>query len=1163
MSAGQRPTPEQEAAIRSHGSDVLLEAGAGTGKTGVLVERYCDLVASDEVSTDSILAFTFTDKAAAQLRERVRLELGRRARESEDLELAQRLNDLLSAFGGAWITTIHGFCRRLLAGHPVAAGIDPRFRVLDASEATRAARSAFDAALEEFLAGDDPEREATVAAYRVDGLREMVVAAHEQLRSRGHPQPSLPEPATPDPLAALAELEQCAQDALGARAERPHHAERLQRILEITAAREQRLPTLEELAPLTLGGSSGPREACDKSLRRAMGRIAELGEGGIAYGHVGELLRLFHRRFGEEKAARSGLDFEDLQLLAVALLRHSEVGELYRQRFTHLLVDEFQDTNRLQLELIEALRDEETTVFQVGDEFQSIYGFRHADLEVFRERRAAYRQERGAKVLPLSGNFRSRPEVIATANAIGKMVSTDFPPLTVAAQPEQAEPLGGGPAVELLLTECDGWDAAIDLGLRVDDRTRPQYVAEARVLAMRLRALAEAGVPRGEMVVLLRAFTRVDAFEEALQRAGLRPYVVGGRGYWSEQQVADVRCLLSVIANPLDDEPLLGALASPACGVLPDTLWLLRRAAGEGRHLWPAVERAVGAWEPELEAAEWLDEIPASDLERLQVFHTRIAALREQGPRLDLEELIERAVAGTGYDLAVLARGPGDLRLSNVRKLMRLAREFEANEGRDLRAFLEFVEFRTGEDDEAVAATEAEDHDGVRVMTIHNAKGLEFPVVAVADLGRGLLQGGRPTDLNLGGADDAKPRVGMRLARLGYPSLNLYQRDALHEEAQQLAAAEELRLFYVAATRARERLLLSGVLAKSRPKEIKPGTAVAERLAHSFEIPLEADSTLSLPAPEPRPGLDASFGDAAVAVQVNRATPERVAELIRVTTAAPVLEPLGAAPPPIVAPRAPVTPRQPLSYSALEAYRRCGYRFYMERVLDLSPVADGAGAAAERRERFGLGNAVHALLEWSAARRWVEPSEEVAGRFLRAEGLDSGTGHLERARELVGGWISSPLRAELSQRGTRLRPEVPLLVELGGSVVRGSLDLLAEPREGPPTVVDYKTDRLEGADPVEHAARYEVQRDLYALAAAAATAADRVRVAYVFLERAAEPVAVELDAAAIEAARARLEATVGEIAAGRFEVTDSPDWPLCHDCPARRRLCSGPASPPS
>jgi hypothetical protein len=169
---------------------------------------------------------------------------------------------------------------------------------------------------------------------------------------------------------------------------------------------------------------------------------------------------------------------------------------------------------------------------------------------------------------------------------------------------------------------------------------------------------------------------------------------------------------------------------------------------------------------------------------------------------------------------------------------------------------------------------------------------------------------------------------------------------------------------------------------------------------------------------------------------------------------------------------------------------------------------------------------------------------------------------LRRARELIEGWLGSPVHEEVGRRGSRVSAEVPLLIELGGAVVRGSIDLLAEEPGAAPLVIDYKTDRLRGADPAELAERYSLQRGLYALAAAEATGAASVRVAYVFLERPADPVVSELGAEDLAAARAELEAEVEAIAAGRFEVTPTPDWQLCHDCPARRRLCPSPASPP-
>jgi ATP-dependent helicase/nuclease subunit A len=356
--------------------------------------------------------------------------------------------------------------------------------------------------------------------------------------------------------------------------------------------------------------------------------------------------------------------------------------------------------------------------------------------------------------------------------------------------------------------------------------------------------------------------------------------------------------------------------------------------------------------------------------------------------------------------------------------------------------------------------------------------------------------------------------------------------------------------------------LLSGVVPANRPPELKPTTPVSDRLIRAFGVEdTERDSVVTLPPAPAAPDLGVSFPEAKVPVRVNLPSPERAAELARTAPADTGPAEIGSTAPPIVEPSSPVTPRRPLSYSALEDYRRCGYRFYMERVVGLQQTGVGGGGAAAGEKGRAFGNAVHLLLEWSSTRRWIEPPAALAHRVVDAQGLDAGSDG-ERALALVSGWIESPLRDELGAADVRLRSEVPFLVELGGSVLRGKLDLLAEPSAGVPTVVDYKTDRLDGSEPNEHAGRYQAQRDLYAIAAAQAIGADAVRVVYVFLERPDAPVIEELDEAGIAAARERLEDTLAELVHGRFEVTEAATWDLCRDCPARRRLCSAPASPP-
>ena len=704
------------------------------------------------------------------------------------------------------------------------------------------------------------------------------------------------------------------------------------------------------------------------------------------------------------------------------------------------------------------------------------------------------------------------------------------------------------------------------------------------------------------MVVLLRAFTHVATYEEALERAGLAPYVVGGRGYWSHQQVEDMLRLLGCVANPLDDETLFGALASPAVGVEPRrtvdaapcrlarapcgprlagrrTHFRPRRRsrsrAGPGREETPEQERE------RLEAESWTERIDRADAERLRMFCERLGRLRAIAPLHSLEALTERTARELGYDLAVLMRDRGNRRYANVRKLMRLARQFEAAEGRDLGAFLRFAAARTARGQrEALAATEAEDHDGVRIMTIHAAKGLEFDTVAVADLGRPLNSGGGWTDIRLGTPGDAgdegdadetprQPSIGIQLGRAGEGPLTLWDFERLKRQASVDDAAEELRLTYVAMTRAREHLLLS---ASFNDNDLEGGDALG-RSALKRILP-----ELGFTGAE----TELEHEQLKLSVRIERASAEAAADLVRRAATEPPAKDVAAGSPPLLPPVTDVPVAGHLSYAALADYERCGYRFYAERVLGLASLdpgsdepapeesdemlgeADLAAASGDevprpgvRQRRRGFGNAVHGLLEWSARNRWAAPTRERCEALLAQEGIAADPREVDRALELVGGWLESDLRASLGSARVRLRPETAFLLKLGGSVVRGKMDLVAQPAGGEIVVVDYKTDALGDSDPASHAERYATQRGLYALAASQLGGdAGTVRTAYCFLEAPAEPVEHSFDAAALDAARHDAERLIAGVQAAEFEVTRTPHAALCHDCPARLRLCS-------
>ena len=518
MSARSRTlTEEQEPAAARRAEPLALAAAAGSGKTSVLVERFVRAVLEDGISPGRILAITFTERAAGELRSRVRARL---------LELSEReaARDTEAAFVG----TFHGFCARLLRAHPLAAELDPAFTILDEGRAGRLREQALRTAAAGFLDGGRPEAVDLLAAYRVDRVERIVLSVHAELRSRGMRRPRLPVP-TPDPA---------------------------------------------------------DRDALDAARAVAL---------------LDELLVRFSEAYEELKLLSGGVDFDDLELAAGELLTERPlVRRAWAERFELLMVDEFQDTNPRQLAILGAL--ERGNLFTVGDEFQSIYGFRHADVGLFRARRDALRETR-AEPLPDDGTSAAARRCWTWSTRSSGSASTATRRCWPAARASRAGE--GDPRSSCCSTAWPGWPetgetaAAVSQGLGQAPIWRQ---AEARMMAGRIAGMVEAGEARaGEIVVLLRATGDLDLYERALAQRGLRTLAAVG-AFWGQQQVADLLAYLRALANPLDELALHGALASPLGGLSLDALALLATTARRrGRGLWETAESLVSGQDGELE----------------------------------------------------------------------------------------------------------------------------------------------------------------------------------------------------------------------------------------------------------------------------------------------------------------------------------------------------------------------------------------------------------------------------------------------------------------------------------------------------------------------------------------------------------------------------------
>jgi ATP-dependent helicase/nuclease subunit A len=1105
---------QQLAAVEATG-EVFVSAGAGTGKTAVLVERFVRAVCDRGLDVDSILAITYTRRAAGELRSRIRAALVERGRP-----------DLARELDGAWISTIHGFCNRLLKAYPFAAGLDPRFRELDDSQAAVLRSEAFREALGEFCASGEPHRLRLLATYGAEGLRRMLTGVYETLRSAGR-ELDLTVAGRPQLEGRIEELRDAAGCLAGDRDATDNQRRVATELLELIA-RDVRPDRLMDLAGYR---ARGERAATYSEALAAVEQAALDAAAARDRALLQELLGAFAVAYAEAKARESALDFEDLQLVARDLLRSDEeIRERERLRFRSIMVDEFQDTNRLQTELIELLRGSDTEFFLVGDEFQSIYGFRHADVQVFRERRAA-----ASQLLPLTRNYRSRPEVLAAINHLfGSHFGDEFQELAAAA--EFPDPVFGQP-VELLVTD------------------KPSYAetgihwrrAEARAVARRVRELVEAGsATPGEIVLLFAAGTDAEWYEDELRKAGLPTYRATGKGYFGQQQVVDLLAYLRLLQNRYDDQALLSVLASPFVGLSNDALALVRRAASR-RPLFSGIERT-----PPPGLAE-------RDERLLRAFRQRFDRLVAAMPRLALERLCERIVSEHDYDLAVLAQWDGRRRYANMRKLARLARSYEELRGPDVEGFVRFVaEQEAVGARELEAVAEEEGADAVRLLTIHAAKGLEFEVVIVADAGRDRSP---PSPDEILALSDG--RFGFRVADpVTTKRRGAFDYEAVREARRREEAAERLRLYYVAMTRAKQRLIVSGSIDRQATGDAStPIGWVLERLEAGEELDAASGAPIELERGDARllvrvdryraneweeaasakrsPGGEAADEPAQLALFV---APEEVS----VPSAAPLLPPLPAPPEP------PLHRVRRLSFTALSTFEQCSYKYFALRVAGMSerrPTARG-GEGESRLRATEVGDAVHRLLEEVDLSAPSVPDLEQVREWYPAVSEDE----LERIRAFVTSYCESPL-AERIVALSPVEQERHFTFEHDEVLLHGFLDVF-HLDGGRALVVDYKTNLLGDSAPEEIVdADYRLQRLVYALACFRA-GADQVEVAYHFLERPDAVVATTFGRDRVGDLEAELSAAIARIQAGEFRPT--PSELACSGCPALDLVCAGP-----
>ncbi|MCH8055291.1 MAG: UvrD-helicase domain-containing protein, partial [Deltaproteobacteria bacterium] len=1027
----------------------IVEAGAGTGKTTVLISRILGAVITGKTDLERIVAITFTEKAAGEMKVRLRFELEQALRRLDGEEW-RRARNALTDIERAQVATIHSFCAALLRERPVEAKVEPAFEVLD----ELGANLLIDRTWEEWLSaemeqGPPPLLELLRSGIRLDEIHKVGKFLLHHRDILGKVPPPVSEEVEEffrlftDDLQKLNELQSACKDPADRAFIQVVSLNKSSEKLSGMGPEGQRDFLLSHLEIRPAAGNQKNWHSKENltEAKRLFGKIREGQEkvsAAIRHNQAVGLLKWlngFVERYEQAKSAEGCLDFFDLLYRCRELLKNNKrVRGYFQQRFDSILVDEFQDTDPLQIEILFFLAEKSPRaerwqqvdlrpgkLFLVGDPKQSIYRFRRADIEAYHEAKGIIARQ--GKLLALTLNFRSRPMVVGWINALFSRLirPPDEGAYQPAYQPITASRTGReGPCVLVLPPAPQ---------ISVEDGSASKLrMAEARTVAALLKRIMAEGwfvwdqregekrkIGYGDVGILFRAKEAIDLYEEEFRDFEIPYRVAGGRRYYSRLEMGALAAILSSLDNPKDAVALTAALRSPFFGVSDEELFIFVQ---EG---YPLDFLALG---------DVTGRLPKSIREAARCLRELYDLRNDVNVSLFLLKIYE----ATRILPLLYLKPQGDQKVANLLKMVELARGLEKRGLTTLRSFVQFLkkmEVTEAEEGESPLAEESE--DAARIMTIHKAKGLEFPLVILADaayegrhrIGRGVVNRSQGRlEICIGSPQRGIMTQGWQETR---------ERERLREEA------EDYRLLYVAATRARDYLVIPFLPGNEKKRFLGPlwkNLEIGEDIPWGKEVYPESgpgvmvvDSrTLDTEKRELRPfraGLDfkkPETGD-------RRTEPSRI------------------------------------RYQLWEHHRqgirdkgRLGRKVLAATAVakpkDEEIRASGLGAA--------FGSFVHGIFRAIDFHR-PEGLRAIARALGGEHGLDEAT--VERGIRLVEwGFSSNVLRRAV--RSSLLWKELPFVYRHRDDLVEGFIDLASE-EDGEIVVVDFKTDMVENGKELE------------------------------------------------------------------------------------------------
>ena len=1057
---------------------LAITAGAGSGKTLVLVERYFRTLEERQARTDEILAITFTEKAAGEMKSRVLERVLQRHEEIQNEQAASSFEEIdyweqmMETLGEASISTIHAFCGALLREFPVEAGVDPDFNILDEHDAALLRSQAVTETLRDMAENADADFEVLCNFwdYRkcVENIEHLLTVGENALRwSRKYS------------ARETAEIKEHLNKTLQklCRARSPHRAdvEADQRVCPKNKKENNSAPHASPENATTNDPAYLIQDNFTTSFLHSLACV---------FSRVWELYTLSGKGNGRS------LDFDDLEIYALRLLRENpQIKDIVRKRYRFIMVDEFQDVNPIQWEIIREISPFADTgggnLFIVGDEKQSIYEFRGADVTLFKNARDKLLEANIKSGLDrdltseiqLDANFRSHPKLMDFFNMVfseifkepdeitTRQTTIDYRQMSAWRKSGPQDYTAVGKRVEIIL----------EINPAAPKEEREKVAAE--LVAKRIRHLINpdenlneklSGLPHfrsKDIAVLFRKRTHMKLYEEALRKCGVPFVVIGGIGFYERQEIEDILLLLDFLADPRKNAALAGILRSSFFGVSDEELFWLARE--EGETLLKKLRRATDTKDPEKYSRH------------VGFARDCITQWQAMAGRIPTATLIRSALEDSGC-YGVMGSGlRGAQSTANLQKLLHLIRGFEFSHGYNLHRTAEFLaQMRDSEPREAEASLPLEETEGVRLLTIHGSKGLEFPVVILTGLSDKVISKSAETCL-IGKGHDGEYEVGIKLGEES--ELTSHLRTMLQETTRKREMEEAKRLLYVACTRARELLILSGFGSDCRifdagANEVRP--TKMDRWDCWIQNALQ------------KKGI-ASYDDAGIAVYDESTsdttiTPDVGANGVRPTKTEIIIPDLKYMRPLILP-----ADRGTFTVTEIAEYVKNRESYSLQELLSIPPA--WMLAAPKQVEHLGVcpdeiisprlrGEIVHKLFENLGNGAKIE----LNGMFnnILSDFRITDVNERESLRLKYLPRATNFMRSSLGQQVCSMKAnhEFSFIFRLRNWSVRGKMDVLF-PDKGLWCILDYKTDEIDASQIPEKVEKYRVQMEIYALAA--------------------------------------------------------------------------------